>query len=98
MSTQSSWTQTGNTVWIPVYVNDSESTIDLPSALGGSPQCGTQAYATEVCHLFEHVQQTPASLSERFPRLTILAITLVFFASVLMSEVDYLRSAGYYWP
>jgi hypothetical protein len=95
---QSSRFQTGYTGWSSIHINDSESTIDLPSGLGGSPQRGTQAYATEVCHLFEHMQQTPASLPERFPRLTILAIALVFFASVLMAEFDYLRSAGYYWP
>ena len=96
---QSNCVQTGNTGWSSVHINDSESTIDLPSGLGGRPQRGTQAYAsTAECHLFEHTQQTPASLPERFPRLTILAVALVFFAAVLMAEFDYFRSAGFYWP
>ena len=95
---QSSFLKAGNTGWSSIHLNDSEPRIGLPSGPGEGPQRRTQAYAAVECHLFEHAQQTPVSLPERFPRLTIFAITVVFFASVLMAEFDYFRSAGFYWP
>jgi len=95
---QNTCVKIGNTIRHPIHISDSEFTIDLPSGPGRGPQRGTQAYATAECSLFEHTQQTVASLPERFPRLTILAIALVFIAFVLLAEFDYLRSAGYYWP
>ena len=96
--TQSTYVKTDNTNWNSIQISDSVFAIDYPSGTGRGPQRSTRAYATAKRQLFEHSQQTAASLPERFPRLTILTIALVFFAAVLMAEYDYLRSAGYHWP
>ena len=40
---------------------------------------------------------TPAPFAERYPRLTILAVTAGIFLAAITAEVEYLRASGYYW-
>ena len=63
----------------------------------------TSAYSTPsepyssapVLQLFEHSQ--PESITERFPRLTCLAIACGLITVSLIAEIDCLRASGYFW-
>jgi hypothetical protein len=55
-----------------------------------------QSLANPV-RLFEQAQQAPLLLPERFPRLTFFAIAVAVLVSAVMTEIDYLRGAGYHW-
>lgn len=88
---------TGTTGSISIHINHSQPSIDLPSGFGEDPQKERPLLRPAVSNLFEHTQNTRASLAERFPRLTFLAIAIALLASVLTAEFDYLRGAGYYW-
>ena len=46
--------------------------------------------------LFEHAAARP-TLSERFPKLTVVAIAVALVAFTVATEIEYLRGAGYYW-
>lgn len=48
-----------------------------------------------VLHLFE--QSQPLSFSERFPKLTCFLISCAIVATALVTEIDCLRGAGYFW-
>ena len=63
----------------------------------------TSAYSTPsepysgapVLQFFEHSQ--PESITERFPRLTCLAIACGLITVSLFAEIDCLRASGYFW-
>jgi hypothetical protein len=40
---------------------------------------------------------TPAPFAERYPRLTIFAVTAGIFLATITAEVECLRASGYYW-
>jgi len=46
--------------------------------------------------LFENAAARP-TLSERFPRLTFIAIAAALVAFTVATEIEYLRVAGYHW-
>jgi len=48
-----------------------------------------------VLHSFENSQ--PLSFSERFPRLTCFLVACGIFTAALVTEIDCLHGAGYYW-
>ena len=48
-----------------------------------------------VLRSFEESQ--PMRFSERFPRLTCFLITCGIFAAALVTEIECLRGAGYFW-
>jgi|GEM_PF-3077419 len=89
---------TGNTGSISIHINDPELSIDAQNGSGEGTQRELAADLPAVCHLFEHSQEMPTPLPERFPRLTFFAIALSLLAFALAAECDYLRGAGYYWP
>ncbi|MGC1422523.1 MAG: hypothetical protein WA354_08410 [Terracidiphilus sp.] len=86
---------TGETGWISIHINDSESPV---SGYGESPQMNAPLPEPAARHLFEYARQARVSFPERFPRLTLFAIAVVLLASALAAEFDYLHGAGYYWP
>ncbi|HMG87163.1 MAG TPA: hypothetical protein VK574_15640 [Terracidiphilus sp.] len=88
---------TGRTGSISIHINDSERVIHPVSGLGGGPNGETMTIPPDLIHLFEYVERAPATLPERFPRLTFLAIALALLVTALTAEYDYLRSAGYFW-
>lgn len=51
--------------------------------------------SVRVLESFEQLK--PMCFSERFPRLTCLLITCGIFAAALVTEIECLRGAGYYW-
>lgn len=94
---QSDCIQTGNTGWISIHINDPEFSIERQKCLDEGSRRDKQV-APASCHVFEHVQDMPISLAERFPRLTFFAVALTLLLFALTAEFDYLHSAGYYWP
>ena len=56
---------------------------------GGADVCG---------HLFEFVENAPATFAERFPRLTFCAVAVALLLAAISTEIEYLRGSGYYWP
>ena len=95
---QSGCILTGNADSISIHINAPEFSIDAQNGSGEGAQREQATVLPAVCHLFEHSQQMPTPLPERFPRLTFVAIALSLLAFALAAECDYLRGAGYYWP
>jgi hypothetical protein len=48
--------------------------------------------------LFEFAGNAPATFAERFPRVMVCAVAIVFIMAAITVEIEYLRGAGYYWP
>jgi hypothetical protein len=90
--------ETGNTGWISIHINDSQTPIDLSSSYNKDPQHEAPLLSPVIFHLFEHQREIQAPFPERFPRLTLLAIAIALLASALAAEFDYLHGAGYYSP
>ena len=89
---------TGKTVWISIHTSNSGRESGDPSYLGDSSGDDEQTIPPALIHLFEHSQRVPATLSERFPRLTFLAVAIALLVTAITAEFDYLRGAGYFWP
>lgn len=91
--------QPGNSIetrkahWVSIHLSGGEDVSGEPH-----PSFESEPMKTELPPLFVHSQQTRATLPERFPRLTFLAIAAALLLSALTAEFDYLRGAGYYWP
>jgi hypothetical protein len=90
--------QTGKTGCISIHTSDPERPLDQPSAPVDSLRGGAQTIPPALFHLFEHSERLPATLPERFPRLTFMAIAIALLVTALTAEFDYLRGAGYFWP
>jgi hypothetical protein len=45
--------------------------------------------------LFDHIART--TFAERYPLLTLFAISVGLMACALMTEVEYLKGSGYFW-
>jgi hypothetical protein len=45
--------------------------------------------------LFDNIAQT--TFAERYPLLTLFAISVGLMACALMTEVEYLKGSGYFW-
>ena len=55
--------------------------------------------SAELCGcLFEFAGNAPATLAERFPRLTVCAVAVALTLATITAEIECLRGAGYYWP
>ena len=52
----------------------------------------------DLVNLFKNVATAPATIPERFPCLTFLAIAISLLLTALTAELDYLHGAGYLWP
>jgi hypothetical protein len=50
----------------------------------------------EETGLFKH--SLPVSFAEQFPRLVFCSVALSILLATIMTEIDCLRGAGYYWP
>jgi hypothetical protein len=48
--------------------------------------------------LFEFAGDAPATFAERFPRVMVSAVAFALIVAAIAVEIEYLRSAGYYWP
>lgn len=48
-------------------------------------------------HLFEFAANAPATLAERFPHLTVLAIAAAVLLTAITAEIECLRGSGYFW-
>ena len=83
--------QTGTTGWISIQINNSG---ELPI----HAQDQVKSIPPDLIHLFEHSASAPISVSERFPRLTFMAIAIALLVTAVTAEFDYLRGAGYFWP
>lgn len=90
--------QTGKTGWISIDTSTPGREIGDPSDLGDSFRGDAEKIPPALIHLFEHSQSVPATLSERFPRLTFLAVAIALLVTAITAEFDYLRGAGYFWP
>ena len=51
----------------------------------------------ENIRLFEFAASAPATLAERFPHLTVLAISAAVLLAALTAEIECLRGSGYFW-
>lgn len=47
--------------------------------------------------LFEYAANAPATLAERHPRLTVIAISAAVLITAVAIEIDYLAGSGYFW-
>jgi hypothetical protein len=98
--------ETGATGWISIHINESktshisglQSPLDYESRYSENVQREVSSRAPATFRLFEYAQQIPATLPERFPRLTFFAIAVALLVSAVAVELDYLHGAGYYWP
>ena len=90
--------QTGKTGWISIHTSDSARESGQASDPGDSSWDDAQTIPPALIHLFEHSKNVPVTLSERYPRLTFLAIAIALLVTALTAEFDYLRGAGYFWP
>lgn len=90
--------QTGKTGWISIHTSDSEREFGQASDPVASSWGDAQTIPPALIHLFEHSEKIPVTLSERYPRLTFLAIAIALLVTALTAEFDYLRGAGYFWP
>ena len=98
--------ETGNTGWISIHINEAQiphvsgvqTPIDFASLYSENVERELPSHAPATFRLFEYAQQIPATLPERFPRLTFFAVAVALLVSALAVEFDYLHSAGYYWP
>jgi hypothetical protein len=62
-------------------------------------QQSTANDSAELCgRLFEFAGSAPATFAERFPRMTICAVSLALIMAAIGVEIECLRAAGYYWP
>jgi hypothetical protein len=59
---------------------------------------GAEASAELYGRLFEFAGNAPATFAERFPRLMVTAVAFALIVAAIAVEIEYLRSAGYYWP
>ena len=79
--------------WISVHVTHEGKVIPRKH---NSSQPGFSGPRGNAAGLFEHAAGRP-TLSERFPRLTVVAIAVALVAFTVATEIEYLRVAGYYW-
>jgi hypothetical protein len=79
--------------WISIHVTHEGQDIPRKSD-GGQPR--VLRPRENASQLFEHAAARP-TLSERFPRLTVVAIAVALVAFTVATEIEYLRVAGYYW-
>jgi len=79
--------------WISVHVTHEGKVIPRKH---NSSQPGFSGPRGNAAGLFEHAAARP-TLSERFPKLTVVAIAVALVAFTVATEIEYLRGAGYYW-
>ena len=98
--------ETGSTGWISIRINEAQAPyvsgvqtpLDFEMRYSENVQREVSSRAPATFRLFEYAQQIPATLPERFPRLTFFAIAVGLLVSAVAVELDYLHGAGYYWP
>lgn len=98
--------ETGETGWISIHINEAQisrisgvqAPIDFASLYTENIQREVPSHSPATFRLFEYAQQIPATLPERFPRLTFFAVAVALLVSAVAVELDYLHGAGYYWP
>ncbi len=58
-----------------------------------------QANAPELHNdrLFEFAANAPATLAERYPHLTVFAISVAVLLTAITAEIECLRVSGYFW-
>lgn len=66
----------------------------LPPRVGAEATWNSSAETS--IGLFE--QSAPASFAEEFPLLMIFAVAASILVAAIVTEIDCLRGAGYYWP
>lgn len=63
--------ETGNTGWISIHINDSQTPIDLSSSYNKDPQHEAPLLSPVIFHLFEHQREIqapfPGALSAAHP-------------------------------
>jgi hypothetical protein len=86
-----------DTSWISIHVTHEGQPIPRKpgSQQSGSPRL--QEYASADGRLFRNAAEHPITFSERFPRLTVAAIAVALVAFTVVTEIEYLRVAGYDW-
>jgi hypothetical protein len=89
--------QAADTNWISIHVTHEGQVIPRKqsSQQSGSPRL--HEYAPAAGGLFQNAAEHPITFSERFPRLTVAAIAIALVAFTVVTEIEYLRVAGYYW-
>jgi len=58
-----------------------------------------QFNSPDVTHnrLFEFAGNAPATLAERYPHLTVFAVSAAVLLTAVAAEIDCLRGSGYFW-
>jgi len=79
--------------WISVHVTHEGKVIPRKRDSGSM---GVPKSTGNAGQLFEHAAARP-TLSERFPKLTVVAIAVAIVAFTVATEIEYLRVAGYHW-
>ena len=79
--------------WISIHVTHEGKDIPRKREVGQPAVLRPRENASQ---LFEHAAARP-TLSERFPKLTVVAIAFALVAFTVATEIEYLRVAGYYW-
>ena len=90
----------GETGWISLRIQGGGPAESESQASAGGIGIDSRAEARRVdaSPLFALAERARAPVPERYPRLTLLAIALFLLISVLTTEFEYLRGAGYSWP
>ena len=75
-------------------------TIQIPdrvAALHTAPHRQAKELSNPEVRLFEFAANAPATLAERYPHLTVFAISAAVLLAAITAEIECLRGSGYFW-
>jgi hypothetical protein len=92
------YVEAGKAGSINIHVHDDEA-YSFENHLEAEPvQSEPDPVQWDATRIFALAERSAVPFPERYPRLTLSAITLLLLLSSLTAEFEYLRGAGYSWP
>lgn len=83
---------------INFHVHDDEGDLFEHHLESQPAQSKPDTVQWDATRIFALAERSAVPFPERYPRLTLSAITLLLLLSSLTAEFEYLRGAGYSWP
>ena len=76
-------------------------TLQFPDSVSATtrPALGAaiSAPAVDNIRLFEFAANAPATVAERHPHLTVLAVSVAVLLAAITAEIECLAGSGYFW-
>lgn len=88
---------TSTSSWVNVHVKYTGHALSMHSHVHEPQGLSISGLAAPAANFFESSVSSRSSLTERHPRLTIAAAAFALVAFIVIAEIEYLHSAGYYW-